>query len=125
MALPEKQPSPETESSVVIEFVPPLPELPTHSAVENIKDERRRQEFLTGKGRSIGRLCGEAQRIASGRAGDVAFRIREMRLRAEMRVRCLKEEQPLRLLAIIGAGAFACGVIARIWRSESYESRCK
>jgi hypothetical protein len=125
MALPEKQPSADIDHSVVIEFVPLPPALPVHSAVEEMEDERPGPGFLTGKGRSVGRLCGEAQRVVVERIAQVAFRLRNMRSRAEMRVRSLKQEDPLRLLGIIGAGAFVCGVVARVWRSESYESRRK
>ncbi len=123
MALPEKQPAADVESPVVIEFVPPLPQLPARSVVQNKENEHRSGEFLNGKAHSVGRLCGQAQRAAVDSAGRIAFRVREMRSRAEMRLRFLKQEEPIRLLAFIGAGAFVCGCIARIWRSDSYEPR--
>jgi len=125
MALPEKQASTEIDRSVVIEFVPQPPALPARSAVEEMEDERARRGFLAGKARSFGSVCGQAKRVMGERTAQVAFRLRTMRLRAEMRMRSLKQEDPLRLLGIIGAGAFVCGVIARVWRSESHESRRK
>src|SRR5436305_4286998 len=132
MALPDKQPSPDIDRSLVIEFVPQPPALPARSAVEEMEDARAGRGFLAGKSRSFGRLCGEARRAAVEGTAEVAFRLRTMRSRPEMRVRSLKQrvgslkqEDPLRLLGMITAAAFVCGIIARIWRSESDESRRK
>jgi hypothetical protein len=85
-----------------------------------------RQPYLAGigdlvcaTGASVGRLCGETQLRARIYYAEAVATAQRLATRARERARCFNQERPLQALGMIAAGAFACGIALRIWRSRN------
>jgi hypothetical protein len=85
-----------------------------------------RQPYLAGMGdlvcatgASVGRLCGGTQVRARIYYAEAVATAQRLTTRARGRARCFKQERPLQALGMIAAGAFACGIALRIWRSRN------
>ena len=76
-------------------------------------------DLVCATGASVGRLCGGTQVRARIYYVEAVATAQRLATRARERARCFKQERPLQALGMIAAGAFACGIALRIWRSRN------
>jgi hypothetical protein len=108
----------------VLEVVPPTPKLPPGPP----DWEPEAEKTTTSRKPTIGSVATAAEKIATF-CGQIAGRVelsihdlsnRTRRFSREMRqkARRVKNEKPLKALAVVAAATFVAGIMLRIWRSQ-------
>lgn len=113
--------TPAVESASVASSRAPILQLPRRQEIEPDDFNSVFGNVLEDAQNAIFDIYRTTQNKIVGTYNNVAEACSEVSQRARSDFRQMKEEQPLKLLAIAGATAFAVGFMLRIWRSSRYE----
>lgn len=109
------------DQSQTISDVGPALVPPTGMPLNIEADNKLESRWLNEAAARIGLACGSVARQGEALADKAQRATREFSDELRDRVETVKDEEPVKILAVLTGLAVAAGVAARVWRSNRYE----
>jgi hypothetical protein len=96
----------------------PRPTLPMQDSLGDANWEAN--DFLLSTKQLVGSLYRNAWERGDDACQHLASSVRNLTGRLQARAKHIKEDEPLRLLAVVAGTALVLGIVARVWRSSRH-----